>query len=103
MGTIEVPEEITAEAARLVDHVLSSVPLKCAELRDSVVTMVAALLDMKPQQIRKWTPENLALRCVHLANYCHDKTVKENVDDGLSMVEATQAHFRTQAFARFFP
>jgi len=98
-----VPQEVAEQADHLVRAELQRTPLTCTALQAQVVKTVAALIDMKPRRIRKWTPEQIALRCINLANYSHDRAKRENIQDGRDPVEQANSHFHTQVFARFFP
>lgn len=98
-----VPQKVAEQADHLVQAELKRTPLTCTALQAEVVKTVAALLDQKSRRIRKWTPEQIALRCINLANYSHDRAKRENIRDGKDPVEQAASHFRTQVFARFFP
>ncbi len=101
--TFVVPQEVIEQADHLVQAELKRTPLTCTDLQAEVIKAVAALLDQKPRHTQKWTPERIALRCIQLANYSHDRAKRENVRDGRDPVEQAASHFRTQVFARFFP
>jgi len=102
MGTIPIPQEIMEQAECLVAGVLTSVQLKCAGLRENVVTTVATLLERKPASLRSRTPENTAKRVVYLANYSFDKAQREHYE-GEDDVASARSHFHSQVFTRSFP
>ena|SRR3989339_359560 len=103
MDLTPTPHAVSAEAARLVEGTLQKVPLACADLRDTVVAAVGALLHQRTDTTKAWTPERIALRCVHLANFSYDKAKSEQRDPGESLIRNARDWFRSRAITKFFP